>query len=63
MKTVVCTEGRTIDRRLMCIIVREFCETRDSSNYPIDNCIRYEDIVQRFDSYVQFDHQSEGGKR
>ena len=29
MKTVICVEGRTIDRKLVCIIVYEFCERQE----------------------------------
>ena len=29
MKTEICVEGRTIYRRLMCIIILEFCERQE----------------------------------
>ena len=29
MKTIICVEGRTIDHRLVCIIVLEFCKRQE----------------------------------
>ena len=50
MKTVVCIERRTIDCRLMCIIVCEFCERQKIR--PIILLIIAIDAKILFDSLV-----------
>ena len=50
MKTEIGVEGRTIDRKLMCIIVCEFCEKREI--HPIILLIIVIDAKILFDGLV-----------